>query len=157
MNGADADGLFVDPTPAWLNAPFLDERTEDPGVLAQELNKAIHHWTLDDWSAREIERGTQLFLDEVVKLSPREAFRTVCLRIAVCENRWEPVRSNILKQRLALSAGTHYMLVRLAKEHGESYTEFVRSLIETWAEHHRLQIAERPEMDIRYDPDREKR
>lgn len=66
--------------PDWSNEPFLDERTEDPGILVQEIKKALYHWTVEGRSARQMERRTQRFLEEVTRVSPREAFRIVAER-----------------------------------------------------------------------------
>lgn len=145
-SGSDADPL--------LNPRLLNQRVERPDVIASESRKVIAYMEEDDWSEAEVKEGLAYFLEEVGRGgTPREAFRKVCVRRKKSLP-WIPKgRLNILARRLGISRGTHNLIARLSAEYGDSYTSFVRSIVETWAEEHRLRLVERPEMDMGYDPE----
>jgi hypothetical protein len=62
---------------------------------------------------------------------------------------------NNLARRLGLSLEDHRMIERLAGEYQESYTEFLRGVVESWAQQHRDRTCEDAEYDPGYSPDRE--
>lgn len=62
---------------------------------------------------------------------------------------------NILAGRMGISLGTHLMIERLAEEYGDSYTGFVRGIVESWAEHHRDLARTDTDYDPTYNPARE--
>lgn len=132
--------------------PFPDVRTEEPHILATSLRRAVLIWRNSGLNG---ETATRLVQEMCVRVgdgeSPREAFRAANLNILIREQPWCPKSfSGVLARRLGLDGGTDHLITRLAGT--THYTEFVRGIIEGWAQEHRNKCQEFPETDLYYDP-----